>query len=114
MRRILFAIPLLALVGCKTFTSNPGTNMTMVNHSASAIHNIEVNYPGGVVGASQIAAGASLQKWVPTKDCKLQIKFMDASNKDMPQKEVNLGQVCPKNMIIEIASDMSVTARASQ
>jgi hypothetical protein len=114
MRRILFVIPLLVLVGCKTFTSNPGTNMTIVNHAASPIHGIEVNYPGGVIGAPQIAAGASIQKWVPTKECKLEIKFMDASDRDLPQKEVNLGQVCPKNVTIEIASDMSVTARGSQ
>lgn len=103
-----------ALEGCRTFTSNPGTMLTIANHAATTIKSVEVNYPGGVVGVPEIAAGQSFSKWVPTRGCNLRVRFLDASNKEQPLKEVDLGKTCPGAVTIDVAADYSITARSTQ
>jgi hypothetical protein len=48
---LVFSLAFLSLAGCRSHV----IVVTVANHSGGAIHNLEVNYPGGAFGKESLA-----------------------------------------------------------
>jgi hypothetical protein len=91
-------------------------NTTVTNHSPVTLRSIEVDYPGGSYGISEIAPGQSNQKWVFVKGtCKYSIRFVDERGKQHASNPVELGkEKCPIGVSLDIDASMSVAIAATK
>jgi hypothetical protein len=111
---------LLILAGTLFLTACWGTKQqfytTVVNHSPLTLRSIEVDYPGGGYGISELAPGRSNQKWVFVKGaCKYSVRFVDEHGKQYASKTLNLGgEKCPTGVTLDVDASMNVAIAATK
>ena len=75
--------------GCKSRV----INVTIVNQGSAPVRNVEVGYPGGSYGISQLAAGKSHQYRIkPMAEAFMEIHYVDPSGSTRSQKGPRLHQ----------------------
>lgn len=104
----------LSILACPKYTG-PGTTVTVTNNSGSAVRNLEVNFARVGFGVPGLATNESHTHWIqPGEPCHVKMKFEDASGRAAPEKQVDFGQTCPRNIALEIDAQNNVTGKAIQ
>ncbi|HEX6881094.1 MAG TPA: hypothetical protein VF135_12065 [Terriglobales bacterium] len=87
----------------------------MTNHSSAALHSIEIDYPGGSFGFTDLKPGQSTTKWVfVTPPCVYAVRFVDASGKSYASKKIDLGKdKCPDGVSLDIDASLNVSGSAT-
>lgn len=104
----------LLLAGC--WGTKQQFHTTVTNHSSLTLRSIEVDYPGGGYGISELAPGQSNKKWVfVTPPCKYAIRFVDEHGKQYASTTVDLGKdKCPPGVTLDVDASMNVTIAATK
>ena len=89
---------------------------TVSNHSSLTLRSIEVDYPGGGYGITELAPGQSNQKWVfAAGTCKYTVRFVDEHGKTYSPKPLELGSgPCPGSVTLDVDGSMNVTIAATK
>jgi hypothetical protein len=115
-RKLAFAIALLTcllLLAC--WGHKEQFHTTVINQTGSALHSIEVDYPGGTYGIADLAAGNSNQKWVfANGPCHYALRFVDEHGKQYAPKPIDVSKnACPPGITLTIDQTMGVSAAAT-
>jgi len=111
---MLFLPSVLVLSACWGTKQQFHTKVT--NHSALTLRSIEVDYPGGGYGITELAPGQSNLKWVSvTPPCKYSMRFVDEHGKQYASKTVDLGaDKCPAGVSLDVDASMNVAIAATK
>lgn len=109
---IIASVLFASLLSVACWSHKQQFNTTVINQTGSALHSIEVDYPGGSYGVGDLAAGASNHKWVfATGPCQYTIRFVDQQGKQYSPKPIDLSKgPCPQGVTLTIDTSMNVTA----
>ena len=113
------ALLLLALTTCillpSCWKSKQQFYTTVTNHSSLTLRSIEVDYPGGGYGISELAPGRSNQKWIfANGPCTYSIRFVDEHGKQYAPKPLELSkEPCPAGIALDVDGSMNVTIAAA-
>ena len=110
---LLLIFSLLFLSSC--WKSKQQFYTTVTNHSPLTLRSIEVDYPGGGYGITELAPGQSNQKWIFANGaCKYSIRFVDEHGKQFTPNPLELSKApCPSGIALDIDASMNVTIAAS-
>lgn len=112
-------LALVTIAAALTFSACWGTKQqfhtTVTNHSSRTLRSIEVDYPGGSYGISELAPAQSNKKWVfVTPPCKYSMRFVDEHGKQYASKTVDLGNDrCPSGVSLDVDALMNVAIAAT-
>ncbi len=115
MCKYFFSTILLSILlfGTGCWYSKQQMYATVTNQSGKTLRAIEVDYPGGTYGISELKPGSSYRKWLAVQpSCKYALKFEDASGNSYNPKPLQFGQKCPNEVILTIGGDMAVSGSA--
>ncbi|MGE5109809.1 MAG: hypothetical protein ACM3JB_03055 [Acidobacteriaceae bacterium] len=81
------------------------------------MHSIEVDYPGGSYGISELMPGASNEKWVfVSGPCRYAVRFVDENGKAYSPKPLDVSSGgCPSSgvtLTVDSAKNVSAAATA--
>jgi len=110
MRKLaLAAFLLVILTAC--WNSKQQMYSTVVNQSGATLKAIEVAYPGGSYGITQMRSSETFRKWVAiTPPCTYSVHFEDEAGKQHQSKDIAFGKdKCPAEVILTIDSSLNVT-----
>ncbi len=88
---------------------------TVTNHSSLTLRSIEVDYPGGGYGITELAPGQSNQKWIfANGPCTYSIRFVDEHGKQYAPKPLEFSkEPCPTGIALNVDGAMNVTIAAA-
>lgn len=110
MRRSGFRIAACCAVFLLTGCRSPWVQCTIVNHEATPVSLVEVNYPGGSFGVQTIAAGGSYHyRFHALSTDTLSLSFTDAGRKIHNATGPELKQGQEGSLGIDIQADNRVT-----
>ena len=109
MRKLsLAAFLLLILTAC--WNSKQQMYSNVINQSGKTLNAVEVAYPGGSYGITQLKQAETHRKWVAVPPCTYSVHFEDETGKQHQSKEIDFGKdKCPAEVVLTIDSSMNVT-----
>jgi hypothetical protein len=112
---LTFTLPcLLSLSSC--WGTKQQFYTTVTNHSSLTLRSLEIDYPGGGYGISELAPGQSTQKWLFVKGpCKYSMRFVDEQGKQHASNTIELGKdQCPVGVSLDVDASMNVAITATK
>ncbi len=106
---LLVALCFFALIaGCDYRKTT--MNVTVKNGSPQTLRNIEVDYPGGIYGVTEMPAQqADTRSIAITGACKFKVAFENMAGKRLePAKAIDLGSSCPKSVTLTLKDDLTI------
>ncbi|HWR37152.1 MAG TPA: hypothetical protein VN622_14915 [Clostridia bacterium] len=95
--------------------NDPGTYVTVSNNSGAPLRNLELTFKGGSFGRSLLGKDESHRHWIQTgAPCHVFMSFEDSTGRQVPGKELDLGEKCPPELALDIDAQQNVTGRAIQ
>ena len=116
MRFVAFFLLIVSSVSLSScWKSKQQFYTTVTNHSSLTLRSIEVDYPGGGYGISELAPGQSNQKWIFANGaCKYSIRFVDEHGKQYAPKALEFSkEPCPAGIALDVDASMNVTIGAA-
>lgn len=116
--RALCRVGLLCPVLCFTLVyvacnyTRPGMYIDVVNNSGAALQNIEVDYPGGTYGLTNLAPNQKDHHWAQiSPPCRFSLRLQDHSGHALPERKFEIGSACPKEIAFEIDAQYNISSR---
>ncbi len=105
----------LALLSLACWGHKEQFHTTVINQSGGVLHSIEVDYPGGTYGISELTSGASNEKWVfVSGPCRYAVRFVDEGGKQYSPKPLDVSSgACPASgvtLTVDAAKNVSAAA----